>query len=96
MYTSVFTTRLQSVYLLLPGEPITCSHLSFCSTFQVGEIGIRSIDTKITQTTNPIVDNYDQDNRIMVNVILNYLLIALFLHPEMYSVYKIICLHTAL
>ena len=66
-----------------------------CSTFQVGclreigsngEIGIRSIDAKITQTTNPIV-KYDQDNRIMVNVILKYLPIALFLsnnHPEMY------------
>ena len=32
-----------------------------------GEIGIRSVDAKITQTTNPIV-KYDQDNRIMVNV----------------------------
>ena len=43
-------------------------------------IGIRSIDA---QTTDP----YDQDNRIMVNVILKYLPIALFLsnnHPEMY------------
>ena len=50
-------------------------------------IGIRSIDAKITQTTNPIVNNCDQDSRIMVNVILDYLPIALFLsnnHPEMY------------
>ena len=31
-------------------------------------------------TTNPIVNN-DQDNRIMVNVILKYLPIALFLGP---------------
>ena len=67
------------------------------STFQVGclreigsngEIGIRSIDAKLTHTTNPIVYNYyDQDNRIMVNVILKYLPIALFLsnnHPEIY------------
>ena len=40
-------------------------HACYYSTFQAGSNGIRSIDTKITQTTNPIVDNYDQDNRIM-------------------------------
>ena len=40
-----------------------------------GEIGIRSIDAKITQTTNPIVNM----TKTIVNVILKYLPIALFL-----------------
>ena len=59
-----------------------------------GEIGIRSIDAKIIQTTS---SQYDQDNRIMVNVILNYLLIALFLsnnHPEMYCMLCMYSMYT--
>ena len=47
---------------------------------EIGEIGIRSIDAQITQTTINMT-------KTMVNVILNYLPIALFLsnnHPEMY------------
>ena len=63
------------------------------STFQAGrlrDIGTRSIDAKIVQTTSRIVNyNYDQDNRIMVNVVLNYLPITLFFsnnHPEMYCI----------
>ena len=44
-----------------------------------GEIGIRSIDAKITQ--------YDQDNRIMVNVILEYLSNN---QPEMYCTVNLV------
>ena len=65
------------------------------STFQVGclrkigssgEIGVRSIDVKITQTTNPIV-NPTKTIGLWLMLFLKYLPIALFLsnnHPEMY------------
>ena len=82
------------VYNNLPIYCSTCPFIQYISGClreigSNGEIGIMSIDAKITQTTNPIVNNImTKTIGIMVNVILKYLPIALFIsnnHPEMYS-----------